>query len=451
MASIRRTLSPVPRPGARSNGEACSVASPLSKSSSSVQNPLHPSGPSYSYFDSLDYALYRVHSSIMGLFSQRSSRTSDRSKPKGLVWKRAVLHLLVCFVIGIFIGLTPYGSMNSLGRLMPMHQTLFFDMIPSAVKYESSSYKLRNASSIVGSQLENNTTTVETGDFKKSSSEKLNQTGRISGETLVSNTVTEDSELEIRKLLIIVTPTRNRPFQAYYLNRLAQTLKLVPSPLLWIVVDMRSQSSETADILRKTGVMYRHLVCNKNVTDMRDRNAHQRNVALAHIETHRLDGIVYFADDSNVYSVELFAQLREIRRFGTWKVAKLSVTLGANFLNGPVCNGSEVIGWRTDKLNRRFHADISGFAFNSTILWDPKRWHRRTLEPIRQLDTVKNNFLVSAFIEQIVEDESQMEGVLGNCLRIVVWNLPLESSSSSYPQQWSISRSTEKDLPIEEV
>lgn len=59
-------------------------------------------------------------------------------------------------------------------------------------------------------------------------------------------------------------------------------------------------------------------------------------------------------------------------------------------LQGPICNASQVIGWHTEgraKRFQRFYAEISGFAFNSTILWDPKRWHRPTLEPIRQSDT----------------------------------------------------------------
>jgi len=230
------------------------------------------------------------------------------------------MHFLVCFFVGVFIGLTPFGSINLLGRLMPKHQSLFFDMIPSAVKYESSPHMLRNDLSMVGSQLENSTTTIERQNGEKITLQEPHQglkeqTGKISGEALVSNIIDKDSALEIRKLLIIVTPTHNRPFQAYYLNRLGQTLKLVPPPLLWIVVDMTSQSVETADILRKTGVMYRHLVCNENITDVRNRNTQQRNVALAHIEKHHLNGIVYFADDSNVYSVELFTELRQIRYF----------------------------------------------------------------------------------------------------------------------------------------
>ncbi|KAK9683746.1 hypothetical protein RND81_10G161800 [Saponaria officinalis] len=457
MASIRRTLSPVARPVARSNGDACSAASPLSKSSSSAQNPLQPGGLSYSYYNSLEYALYRVHSFILGFFSHRSSRPLERSKPKGQVWKRALLHFLVFFMVGVFIGLTPFASMEFPGRLVPNQRTFFFDMIPSAVKYESTSLATKNDSPVVRIHLESNTFIGETrknSDVENSTLQELHlgskeQKIMISSEVLTVKSVSENPPLEIHKLLIVVTPTYTRPFQAYYLNRLAQTLKLVPSPLVWIVVEMTSQSMETADILRKTGVMYRHLICSKNLTDIKDRAVHQRNVALTHIETHRLDGIVYFADDDNVYSVDLFAQIRQIRRFGTWIVARLLPTLKGTVLEGPVCNGSEIIGWKTRALYRRFHADISGFAFNSTILWDPKRWNRHFLEPVRQVDNVRKSFLVSAFIEQVVEDESQMEGFVGMCSTIMVWHLPLESSSASYPRQWLLSRNMEKHLPTE--
>ena len=115
------------------------------------------------------------------------------------------------------------------------------------------------------------------------------------------------------KLLIVVTPTYNRAFQAAYLIRLAQTLRLVRAPLLWVVVETQKGSAETAEILRNTGVMYRHLVTGKNMSDIKDRGVNQRNRALEHIERHQLDGIVYFADDDNVYTVELFERIRDIR------------------------------------------------------------------------------------------------------------------------------------------
>jgi hypothetical protein len=87
------------------------------------------------------------------------------------------------------------------------------------------------------------------------------------------------------------------------------------------------------------------------------------------------------------------------RRFGTWTVAKLTGNKNKDFVEGPICNGTQVIGWHVNDSRRRFrrfHADMSGFAFNSTIIWDPKRWHRPTPEPIRQLDTVRDGFQVSS-------------------------------------------------------
>jgi galactosylgalactosylxylosylprotein 3-beta-glucuronosyltransferase 1 len=126
------------------------------------------------------------------------------------------------------------------------------------------------------------------------------------------------------KLLLVVTPTRARPLQAYYLRRLAHTLRLAPSPLLWLVVEDGAATPETAALLRGCGVMYRHLSSpapeapqqepRRRRQDLPvDSSLRRRNTALDHIEHHRLHGIVYFADESNVYSLDLFHHLRQIR------------------------------------------------------------------------------------------------------------------------------------------
>lgn len=98
----------------------------------------------------------------------------------------------------------------------------------------------------------------------------------------------------------------------------------------------------------------------------------------------------------NLFLTTLFTLI--CRRFGTWPVAMLSQSKNKVILEGPICNGTEVIGWHSDqikKISKRFSLDISGFAFNSTILWDPKRWRRPTIEPIRLYDTIKG-LLVSS-------------------------------------------------------
>ncbi|KAK4419972.1 putative beta-1,4-xylosyltransferase IRX9H [Sesamum alatum] len=444
MASIRRTLSPVPRPGSLMNGEAYQVASPLSKSSSNSQN-YPPHGTLSSSLGSLGCALYKVQNFFLGFFSQRSSRPFDRSKLKGQPWRRAFLHFLIFFLLGVFVGLTPFVPLNLSTNVVPKHQAFNFEVLQPVENNDELYSRKKDEMSVVGGFSLNENSTSEP--------HKVNvelKDGTLD-HAILDNSLDLSSDLVFHKLLIVVTPTHVRPLQAYYLNRLAHTLKLVPHPLLWIVVEMNAQSAETAELLSKTGIMYRHLVCSiNNSTGITDRNVLLRNVALTHIETHRLDGIVYFADDDKIYSAHLFDQMRNISRFGTWTVAKLVESKGEISLEGPICNRSQVIGWHVDdmaKRFRRFHAEMSGFAFNSTIIWDPKRWHRPTIEPTRQLETVKEDMQASAFIEQVVEDESQMECFSMNSSGIMVWHHITDSHP--YPHNWFASNRLGTIVPLE--
>ncbi|WVZ71617.1 hypothetical protein U9M48_020184 [Paspalum notatum var. saurae] len=236
--------------------------------------------------------------------------------------------------------------------------------------------------------------------------------------------------------LIVVTPTRARPLQAYYLHRLAHTLRLVRPPLLWLVVERGAATRDTAALLRGCGLMYRHLVAAPS-----QRGAGRRNAALDHVEQHRIHGIVYFADEDNVYSLDLFHQLRTIRSFGTWPVAMLGVGKSKALLEGPVCEDSRVIGWHTHATNRRtrrFHASASGFAFNSSMLWDADKRAHQAWNYIRMPDTAKHGFLETTFIEQLVEDETHMEGIPTGCSKIMNFNIHLEDKHLVYPKGWQM-------------
>ncbi|KAK4745530.1 hypothetical protein SAY87_011842 [Trapa incisa] len=402
MASIRRTLSPVPRAGIALNGEACNVSSPLSRSSCSASN--------YSSSGALP-------SSPFGLVDKRLKHKAQYS------WRRGVFQFFIFFMFGMFIGCTPFASLSLSTNITSNKPQSFVLDTNRTILLEGEP----GDSHLILDQLSKDQAGVKDllGDPKMDN----------------NRSVMENMFVEVKNPLIIVTATQTGPFQAFYLNRLASTLKLVPPPLLWVVVEMNAQSHESANVLRKTGVMYRHVVCNKNLTDLTGMRVHQRNAALSHIEVHRLDGIVYFADEENVYSIDLFEDMRKIRRFGTWVVGKVSERRNGAVLEGPVCNGTEVIGWHLDRSKRwararRFQMEMSGFAFNSTILWDPKRWHRPTLEPIRQLDTVKEGFQVTAFVEQLVEDESQMEGLPSSCLRVMAWEVHREDTSTALYAQY---------------
>lgn len=100
-------------------------------------------------------------------------------------------------------------------------------------------------------------------------------------------------------------------------DEMAHTLRLVPPPLLWVVVEANPDVAATARLLRTTGLMYRHLTYKDNFT-VADAAAgkerhHQRNVALGHIEHHRLAGVVLFAGLGDTFDLRFFDQLRQIR------------------------------------------------------------------------------------------------------------------------------------------
>ncbi|XP_023729730.1 probable beta-1,4-xylosyltransferase IRX9H [Lactuca sativa] len=390
MASIRRTLSP-------------------------YQDRSHQNGGNVSPF-SVNSPSHKLNStSRFALGVRRFIGGEKHSLPrKGFrTWKRSIYSCLSFFLVGFLLGLAPFGEFED-------------------VRTPDFSFEV-NRPPILDVKEDIVVDKVELAVVKREN-------------------VKERFDYVARKQVIVVTPTYNRALQAYYLNRLGQVLRLVPPPVLWIVVEMNVASTETADILRGMGIMYRHLVCTKNLTNIKDRGVHQRNTALEHIEHHKLDGIVYFADDDNIYSLELFDTLREISRFGTWPVAMLAQSKNKAVLEGPVCNGSHVIGWHTNEKSkklRRFHVDMSGFAFNSTILWDPKRWQKPIAPSIRQLDTIKEGFQETTFIEQLVEDESQMEGTPFGCSKILNWHLHLEAREVGYPRGWLLQKNLDAVLPIE--
>uniref|UniRef100_A0A8D2NDP4 Galactosylgalactosylxylosylprotein 3-beta-glucuronosyltransferase n=1 Tax=Zonotrichia albicollis TaxID=44394 RepID=A0A8D2NDP4_ZONAL len=122
----------------------------------------------------------------------------------------------------------------------------------------------------------------------------------------------------------VVTPTYSRPVQKAELTRLANTLLHVPN-LHWILVeDSQRRTPLITRLLRDTGLNYTHLNVEtprnyKLRGDMRDpripRGTMQRNLALRWLretfhKNYSQPGIVYFADDDNTYSLELFEEVR---------------------------------------------------------------------------------------------------------------------------------------------
>jgi hypothetical protein len=73
-------------------------------------------------------------------------------------------------------------------------------------------------------------------------------------------------------------------------------------------------------------------------------------------------------------------------------------------LEGPVCEKERVIGWHTSEKNknlRRFYVDMSGFAFNSTMLWDTVNFPHRNGQPVRHVETFGEGFEVRNFSNRL--------------------------------------------------
>lgn len=218
----------------------------------------------------------------------------ERPKKKLQSWKKAVFHFLLCFTMGFFTGFIPTGdkSWTFFNHVVTTTQSEF-----SLQPLEIPSYHNLNRSLLDGTHsavLIRSNESLHTGTLKQEQEQELGT-----------------DKLNSRRLVIIVTPTSTKNhLRGVLLMRLANTLKLVPPPLLWMVVEQQSDSSQVSEILRKSGVIYRHLVFKENITDLEMEMDHQRNVALNHIEQHRLSGIVHFAGLDNVYDLCFFDEIR---------------------------------------------------------------------------------------------------------------------------------------------
>lgn len=218
----------------------------------------------------------------------------ERSKRKLQFWKKAIVHFLLCFVMGFFTGFAPTSKASVFSSR--------FTMSLSSSTYSPEPMVHQARTQNFNRSLLDETDSSTSGHNSNSDKEKVPQEEKKDME-----------ELNARRLVIVVTPTsvRNK-LRGVLLRRLANTLKLVAQPLLWIVVEQHSDDSEVSEILRKTGIMYRHVVFTENFTDANLEMDHQRNIAVNHIEHHRLSGIVHFAGLSNVYDLRFFEEIRAV-------------------------------------------------------------------------------------------------------------------------------------------
>ncbi|XP_015816101.1 galactosylgalactosylxylosylprotein 3-beta-glucuronosyltransferase 1 [Nothobranchius furzeri] len=224
----------------------------------------------------------------------------------------------------------------------------------------------------------------------------------------------------------VVTPTYSRPVQKAELTRLANTLLHVPN-LHWILVeDSHEKTLLVRRFLQETGLNYTHLHVETPLRYKSNRNAQspevprgtqQRNLALRWLrETFSLNdsqpGVVYFADDDNTYSLQLFEEMRSTKTVSVWPVAFVG---GLRYETPKINHSGKVYGWKTVfDPQRPFAIDMAGFAVNlGLVLSKPQASF--------QLRGVKAGYQESSLLKDLVSLRD-LEPKASNCTKILVWH-----------------------------
>lgn len=134
-------------------------------------------------------------------------------------------------------------------------------------------------------------------------------------------------------------------------------------------------------------------------------------------------GVVYFADDDNTYSRELFEEMRWTRGVSVWPVG----LVGGLRFEGPRVQDGRVVGFHTAwEPNRPFPVDMAGFAVALPLL---------LAKPDAQFDaTAPRGHLESSLLSHLV-DPKDLEPRAANCTRVLVWHTRTEKPKMKQEEQ----------------
>ncbi|CAN0863954.1 Probable beta-1,4-xylosyltransferase IRX14H, partial [Linum grandiflorum] len=264
------------------------------------------------------------------------------------------------------------------------------------------------------------------------------------------------------RTVIVVTPTYVRTFQTLHLTGVVHSLMLVPYDVVWIVVEAGGVTNETASIVSRSGLKNTiHVGVEErmpNTWEGRHRLESQMRIrALRVVREKKLDGIVMFADDSNMHSMELFDEIQNVNWFGAVSLGILTHNSSSSSMavQGPACNASDKLsGWQTFdsqpyKGNNTAAVYIddaatvlprnhewAGFVLNSRLLWK-EDVEDNNPSWVRDLESVVDQDVESPL--SLLKDSSMVEP-LGSCGRqVLLWWVRVEARfDSKFPPGWMI-------------
>lgn len=178
-------------------------------------------------------------------------------------------------------------------------------------------------------------------------------------------------------IIYAITPTFSRLVQKAELTRLSHTLLLVPN-LHWIIVEDSTQKTHLVEqFLLKSGLQFTHLFVptpqtmklKKGETRVKKpRGVAQRNAGLSWLRENvaaTSSGVVYFADDDNTYSLQLFDTIRWTKKVSVFPVG----LVGGLAVERPRVENGAVVGWDVVfGRSRPFAVDMAGFAVHVGLI-----------------------------------------------------------------------------------
>uniref|UniRef100_A0A0D3EJT7 Glycosyltransferases n=1 Tax=Oryza barthii TaxID=65489 RepID=A0A0D3EJT7_9ORYZ len=252
-------------------------------------------------------------------------------------------------------------------------------------------------------------------------------------------------------------------------------------------------TARAVNALRGTRVMFRHLTyAAENFTGPAgDEVDYQMNVALSHIQLHRLPGVVHFAAASSVYDLRFFQQLRQTRGIAAWPIATVSSADQTVKLEGPTCNSSQITGWYSKDSSSNItettwdsssnttqttwdsssnktqtttlaaldtnaskqnsssgppEINMHAVGFKSSMLWDSERFTRRD-----NSSTGINQDLIQAVRQMMINDEDKKRGIPSDCSdsQIMLWHLDMPRHTpkieQATPEKESLTKGDEEE------
>ncbi|VFQ69208.1 unnamed protein product [Cuscuta campestris] len=284
------------------------------------------------------------------------------------------------------------------------------------------------------------------------------------------------------KTVIAITPTYVRTFQTLHLTGVMHSLMNVPYNVVWIVVEAGGTSNETASLLAKSGLRTVHLEFREKMPLLwkgrHNLESKMRVHALRHVRDEKLDGVVMFADDGNMHSLELFDEIQKVRWVGAISFGILALSESSDEesssvqrnnqkylqlpVQGPACNSSNhMVGWNTfdatpytgktaryvgDRavvLPRKF--EWAGFVLSSRLVWKDAE---EKPDWVKDLDDVVSAGEDIGSPLSLLRDSSVVEP-LGNCGRkVMLWWLRVEARADSrFPARWMIDPPLDVTVP----